>query len=554
MQTQTTDRASRTDNPASRLDRPRPATREFAWIAIGAALLCTLLAPVQSVIWNGPETPGWIAWLVSRVASGSLAVGSAAFDQPPTIYFTFGRLLLLVYAGLIWSLWRSPPGGPSWLGRAYGAALGIAFFGDALAYGFSAWLGHALRTLGFWRIEVPALLSALLVGTLLGIVRLRRYGGQTERPDRGHDWALALGIPLAAVAVASLRYMPHGLLLPIAWALAIRRPRACVPPPTWNARVHRSLAVTGLLIATTITLFAVALPYRPIDIEGPAIEATAINLATPIAGLRLHVFNTGVNRMSELLVGPRRPWRAVPAFLIEHPTEGLMAFDLGLSHEVAGDGEKAIPPPIGWLMESRGRIGLTFDAQMRDAGFDPLQTRTVVVSHLHEDHIGPAATFANAAFIAGPNTRQRMLTGDRSPFARDSIPDWHEIDFDREGRSLGPFASAIDLFADGAVVLIAGGGHTPEDLMALVNLPGGPVLLTGDVVVHHDWLQSTDVERIASDPERAGFLRNQIRSLQAAGATLVIPGHDLRQLGPERPDILRHRPELFEPQAWPISP
>ena len=110
-------------------------------MAVGAALLCSALAPVQSAIWNGAEAPGWIAWLVPLLGNDGSGAGAASVEQPPALYFLFGRLVLLVYAGLLASLWRSPLDAPKRLAWAFLAALGVACFGDALAYGFVQWLG-----------------------------------------------------------------------------------------------------------------------------------------------------------------------------------------------------------------------------------------------------------------------------------------------------------------------------------------------------------------------------------------------------------------------------
>lgn len=330
----------------------------------------------------------------------------------------------------------------------------------------------------------------------------------------------------------------------------------------------------GAILVAVIVLLVVLVPYRPILVAGPTIEQARLSLAAPVQGLRLRVFNTGANRMSSLLVGPDPPWRAAPTFLIEHPGRGLVAFDLGLSDKVAEHGEEAIAPPVGWLMESRGRPPLTFDAQMKEAGLSPSDVEYVVLSHLHGDHTGVAEKFAHAIFIAGPGTRERMLEGNHTPFHSGAVPEWREVVFvgeeggekggqergDRgfqgEGKvgRIGPFASAIDLFGDGSILLLSGGaGHTSEDLMMLVNLESGPVLLTGDAVVHFDWLESEDVERIVSDPERAAVLRNKVRALRDSKSILIIPGHDLRSLGSDRPDLIHHRPERFEPSAWPIE-
>ena len=124
----------------------------------------------------------------------------------------------------------------------------------------------------------------------------------------------------------------------------------------------------------------------------------------------------------------------------------------------------------------------------------------------------------------------------------------------REGSPYPPFDSSVDLFGDGSVRLIRGGGHTQEDVMALVALPGGPALLTGDAVVHRDWLASEDVERIAIDPARAADVRNAVRALLASLPTVVLlPGHDLRELPHDRGDVSLPHPEWFEAAAWPIA-
>jgi len=323
-----------------------------------------------------------------------------------------------------------------------------------------------------------------------------------------------------------------------------------------TAKRRRIAVVFGVLFSVLFGLLVVLVPYRPILIVGPTVESVPLSLAAPIPGLRLYVFNTGANRMSSLLVGASPPWRAVPAFVIEHPSHGLVVFDLGLSHAVAERGEDAIPPPVGWLMESRGRPGLTLESQMREAGLLPDQVETVVISHLHGDHIGVADEFAHAAFIGGPGTRERMVGGSHPAFPSGVVPEWREVDFD-EGEDVapvGPFDSSVDLFGDGSILLVSGGGgHTREDLMMLVNLASGPVLLTGDAVVHFDWLESDDVERIAIDPERAAAIRNRVRSLRDSGEALIIPGHDLRRLGAARPDLMHHHPERFSPTAWPIG-
>src|SRR5262245_55910168 len=71
------------------------------------------------------------------------------------------------------------------------------------------------------------------------------------------------------------------------------------------------LTAAAVLVAAALAA-AVWLPYRPVVREGDAPPPPPYLKPAPTVGLTLHVFNTGMNRMSSLLVGDRRPWRPVP--------------------------------------------------------------------------------------------------------------------------------------------------------------------------------------------------------------------------------------------------
>jgi glyoxylase-like metal-dependent hydrolase (beta-lactamase superfamily II) len=310
--------------------------------------------------------------------------------------------------------------------------------------------------------------------------------------------------------------------------------------------MRRALVVGGVVFAVFVAAALVFLPYRPIVVAGAPAPPGPYALPPGIPGMRLHVFNTGMNRMSALLVGSARPWRPAPAFVIEHPTRGIIVFDCGLSDDVARAGEAALPVPMRWLFESRGRPGRTLDAQMREVGLEPGAVPVVVISHLHDDHVGVVSAFSAASFVGGKGSRGHLA----ALTAR-----WREIGAEEAVKPLPPFAGAFDLFGDSSLVVIPGGGHAHEDLMLLVALPEGPVLLAGDAVVHRDWLAGDDVQRVAVDAERAAAVRNQVRALLTADPRLVLfPGHDLGDAPRDRPDVVLHHPEWFRAEAWPVSP
>ena len=324
----------------------------------------------------------------------------------------------------------------------------------------------------------------------------------------------------------------------------------------------RRKIILAIIAIVAIGAVANAIRYHPVIVRGPNIPATLSELRNSrwptTAGMRLYVFNTGMNRVSGVLAGADTKWRPAPAFVIEHPTQGLIVFDAGLGPEIAAKGESALPFIVGLLFKSRARPALGLAAQMRAAGLDPLAVRFVILSHLHFDHVGDAEEFRNATFFAGAGARatDRSAQDGFAPAHTDWVPAsrWREIDFARMGKAYATFDRVVDLFGDRSIMLVGGGGHATNDLGALLALPGGPALLAGDIIVHRDWLGSDDVERIAGSPARAAEMRNRVRALLVAEPSMVLLcGHDLQAVPAGRADIVLHRPELFLPSAWNVS-
>jgi N-acyl homoserine lactone hydrolase len=321
-------------------------------------------------------------------------------------------------------------------------------------------------------------------------------------------------------------------------------------------------AVRGSLVAALLLFVAAQAGCYLADVRPGArapeqLAAVRADAWPIVEGLRLHVFNTGMNRVSSLLIGSPAPWRPAPAFVIEHPKHGLIVFDAGLGPEIGERGSDALHFVTRRLFKTCSLPGRDLASQMRKAGMDPAAVATVVLSHLHFDHVGAAPAFVSARFYAGANERasSRSRMNGFEPTATDWVPPerWPEVDFS----NTPPFATfdhSLDLFGDGSVVLVAGGGHTPGDLGALVALPEGPVLLTGDMVVHFDWLEHDDVQRIAADAERAADVRNRIRRfLELVPGSVVIPGHDLSRLPTDRSDLVAHDPAWLRADAWPLN-
>ena len=107
--------------------------------------------------------------------------------------------------------------------------------------------------------------------------------------------------------------------------------------------------------------------------------------------------------------------------------------------------------------------------QLAKLGIKPADIDIVGISHMHGDHTGQAAAFTNAKLIIGKRDFEQTA-GKDDPFGP-----WRG-----QGKPVQLVSADSDVFGDGSVQVIYLPGHTPDSLGLLVNLKGGPVMLSGD--------------------------------------------------------------------------
>lgn len=304
--------------------------------------------------------------------------------------------------------------------------------------------------------------------------------------------------------------------------------------------MRRVLAVASLAVA------GCGVPNRPL----PALERTVRPVSRSfieetiarrrVSGLGFKIYNTGGIRTRGGAVSSLKSWSAkvrldMPAFLINHPEQGAVLFDVGLTTGVAK------------LLNSGALTGLvvTFESpegrdlvsQLKRDGISPAEVRWIILSHLHLDHLGDLTAFPKATVVV---SRQEWEDAKRK---RAEKPDPKQFDpaaweprlklrfVDLSGEPpYGAFDHGLDLFADGTVFLVSLPGHTPGNTGAWVNLDGGPVLLAGDAawVVDNYMDLALPHERAMQKPADYRRSLEMIRAMQEAMPRLVVfPGHDL---------------------------
>jgi N-acyl homoserine lactone hydrolase len=267
--------------------------------------------------------------------------------------------------------------------------------------------------------------------------------------------------------------------------------------------------------------------------------------------MRIHAITTGHvqirERMRRGVPGPARraamftgPWTAplpIHAWLIEHE-EGPILIDTGELAEVRD------APFARFSVEREQEIGPSLKA----LGVEPGDVRTVVLTHLHGDHMNglpalPGArvliSAAEARYAASPGARV-IRAATRQPLPAGFDPE--HISFD--GPALGGFPASRTLTADGAVQLVPAPGHTPGHMAVLVIEGELHRLIAGDC--SYDQAQLLELRVDAVSP-RASVARETMENVlrhNALHPTVYLPSHDPAAVDRLRTDAVLPRPAL----------
>lgn len=326
----------------------------------------------------------------------------------------------------------------------------------------------------------------------------------------------------------------------------------------------RVLRAGGLVLAAVLLAMAAiawhmlakvtALPH-PAPVAAPA-GAGPLAPARPAAGdgpgLGLHWLRTGettvpfgqfygglegwVGRAALWKGGLQRRlfWAPVVVVVVRHPRHGVVLVDTGISREqtrpfryysVRRGGLNS-----GIWRDSENRIAPEGDlaAQLARLGIAPADVAHVVLTHLHEDHVGEVLRFpAATVHLSRLEWEDRARVSYAPSFA--GVARWGHFDFD--AGALGPFAASHDLFGDRSVVLLPTPGHTLGHSVVLVQTEEASALVAGDALYT---LRHLDAAALASfnyfGEQGLATYRDSVRRIAALAAerpdlALLVP-HD----------------------------
>jgi glyoxylase-like metal-dependent hydrolase (beta-lactamase superfamily II) len=208
---------------------------------------------------------------------------------------------------------------------------------------------------------------------------------------------------------------------------------------------------------------------------------------------RDHVRGRGIPMMWWLLTSRRwTPPRPINVYVIEHP-DGLVLFDTGQDRASVTDPDYFPKGVVGYFYRRLARFSITAHDTLTDQlaaiGYDAADVKTVILSHLHQDHIGGIGELPNATIIVSASEWRQL----DSPFAAlNGVLKSHILQpglrwmpvapVAVDDPTIAPFDSAFDVRGDGTLMLLPTPGHTPGSMSLLVRATGmPPLLLVGDL-------------------------------------------------------------------------
>jgi N-acyl homoserine lactone hydrolase len=266
---------------------------------------------------------------------------------------------------------------------------------------------------------------------------------------------------------------------------------------------------------------------------------------------RVSVFSTGTVQIHPqhmactwqptwLWVLTSRKWTAplpINVYVIEH-RDGLVLFDTGQDRASITDPRYFPSGPLLGSLFSMAKFEMAADqtltAQLAGLGYRAGDVRTVVLSHLHGDHIGGLREVAQAELLVS-QAEWATLSGTWPEMAgimrrHIDLPGlrWCQVEpTPLHDPGLAPFDVGHDLFGDGSLVMVPTPGHTAGSISLIVRRPDKPTLaLVGDLTYAARLLESEHMPGVGDRRvlRRSSAMVNQLRA--ATSGLVVLPSHD----------------------------
>ena len=228
-------------------------------------------------------------------------------------------------------------------------------------------------------------------------------------------------------------------------------------------------------------------------------------------------------------LGRAARWYPVPAFLVEHPSAGPFQIDVGYDPSISADPKGTLGVVFGTVVLKHRLAGPSLPEQVRARGVDPSRVLTVVMTHLHNDHVSGSGQWPHATFVV--DRAERAASAGPGPYVTShlaTIDRWREIDYSGpQAEAFEGFGATVDLFGDGLVRLISSPGHSPGHQSVLLRLRDRYALVSDDSAMSTLELRERLIDGVVVDQDASLRSGDEARAFTRAHPdTLAIPSHD----------------------------
>jgi glyoxylase-like metal-dependent hydrolase (beta-lactamase superfamily II) len=207
--------------------------------------------------------------------------------------------------------------------------------------------------------------------------------------------------------------------------------------------------------------------------------------------VRLDVLDTGYCSTRASLVARGTGWSTIrchaPAFLLTHPQRGAMLFDTGYAPRITDAFRQW--PARAYSYATPTIVGQSAHEQLVARGVSANAVSTIIVSHLHADHVAGLRDFPAATIVLSQEALalQQQVHG-VGAVRRGIVPALFPPDFAARVQVIPSYSdvqipelgAANDLCGDGCILLMPLPGHARGQIGALVRTTRGRVLLCAD--------------------------------------------------------------------------
>jgi glyoxylase-like metal-dependent hydrolase (beta-lactamase superfamily II) len=250
--------------------------------------------------------------------------------------------------------------------------------------------------------------------------------------------------------------------------------------------------------------------------------------------MRIHALSTGTVRLKRAFLFARAGWRRQVDLLLPGPWSEPMpihcwAIEHAGSLVLVDTGETANARDIPFAHFAVAP-GDELPQALAAAGLDLADVSTVVLTHMHGDHMDGAVHFNGPVLVA-----ERELEFSRTRAARlaqkllrQPVPSRVQFSpLTLDGGRFGAFAHSRLLSEDGRIIVVDTPGHTPGHVSVVcIDDEGRHVLIAGDATDSIEQLHALRPDAIGPKPAISVATMQSILAHAREQPTVYLPSHD----------------------------